>query len=117
MSQIGFKDVKVLRGMFTKAWHPTLISLFVWLIVRYAKVILTCVFEDRDYASTHSTDPVRAFDLRSRIYDDPEKIVDDVNKHWTYDPDRPQMKCAIYHDTGRGIHLHFQVHNNTTYKE
>jgi hypothetical protein len=36
-----------------------------------------------------------------------------VNSQYTYDPNRPDMECALYHDVGQGPHLHLQVHPNT----
>ena len=115
MSAIGFKNVKVLRSLFTRAWHPSLIALLLWMVVRYSKdtILFTQGYEKRDYPSTHGTDPLRAFDLRSRVFKDPYKVADDVNEHWAYDPTRPDKQVAICHDVGRGIHLHFQVCDNT----
>jgi len=54
----------------------------------------------------------RAVDLRSSTYN-PQQIQDIVNyidKNYTYDPQRPQMKCVLYHTVGAGWHFHFQNH-------
>ena len=109
--------MKVLRSLFVKAWHPTLISLLLWMVVRYSKdkILFTQGYEKRDYPSLHDIDPLRAFDLRSSLFEDPEAVVAEVNSCWVYDRDRPDMKVAIYHDTGRDIHLHFQVCDKTEY--
>ena len=117
MSSIGYKDMKVLRSLFTKAWHPKLIALLLWMVVRYSKdpILFTQGYEKRNYPSPHDTDPLQAFDLRSGTFEDPEAVVADVNSCWVYDRDRPDMKVAIYHDTGRGIHLHLQVCFKTEY--
>lgn len=32
-----------------------------------------------------------------------------LNSNWTYDPTRPQLKTAIYHNIGAGAHIHIQV--------
>ena len=111
---INYKDEEVLRGMLSVRWHPILINIYEWLDERHGEqVIVTCAYEDRDYPSTHSMDPLRAFDIRSWVFDDPQKIVDEINIYWLYDFDRPTKKTAIYHDTGRGAHIHVQVHDNT----
>ena len=64
---------------------------------------------------THGTTPLRAIDLRCRDSVIGNHIAKWVNKRWQYDPDRPKMNCAICHDSGsgKGLHLHLQVHPNT----
>ncbi|GAG88238.1 unnamed protein product, partial [marine sediment metagenome] len=37
------------------------------------------------------------------------------NAHWIYDPERLEKKCAKFHNTGQGVHIHLQVHRNTKY--
>lgn len=64
--------------------------------------------------SPHETVPLRAFDLRSRddkgvAFDWVSELVRIINIRWQYDPARPAKNCAMYHDIGRGNHLHFQV--------
>ena len=117
MSEIGYKDLKVLRNILAVAWHPILIALFLWMCVRYSKgkILLTDAYRKGD-KGVHGTDPLRGFDLRSSVFDNPELVAEDVNSVWIYDPDRPHMKCCILHDVGKGIHLHFQVHPKTIYK-
>ena len=111
---INCKDKTVLRGVLSVGWHPLLIDLYVWLLDRYEdNIVLTCAYEDRDYPSTHSVDPLRAFDIRSWVFKDPQAVTDNINQHWKYDPDRMDMNVAIYHDVGRGKHIHLQVHDNT----
>ena len=115
MSEIAFTNIDVLKGMFRVAWHPKLIALLVWIKIRYdkASIILTCAYEERDYPSPHSTKPLRAFDMRSTTFKYPANIAKDINSEWVYDPGRPDKRVAIYHDVGRGLHLHLQVHDNT----
>lgn len=117
MSEIRYKDLKVLRGMFTVAWHPFLIALFLWLVVRYSKgkILLTSAYRKGD-AGVHGQVPLRGIDLRSyRIFPNPEEICEDINAHWTYDSNRPEMKVAMYHNAGSGFHIHLQVHPNTVF--
>jgi len=111
---IRIKNTEVLESMLMHPAHPNLIKLLQWFCVRYSQTVFTGMFEERDYPSVHSVVPVRGMDARSRIYEDPQGVADDVNENWRYDPDRPWLMCAKYHDTGRGKHIHLQVHKNTT---
>ena len=111
---IGFKSHRVLIGTLTHAWHPKLLELFLWLTVRHSHITLTSAF--REGAGVHGTIPLRAFDLRSRDFEDPVKVCEDINKYWVYDPKRPKFKVCIYHNVGRGWHFHIQCHPNTEMK-
>jgi hypothetical protein len=113
---IKCKNNEVLKGVLGYGWHPILIDLYVWLLEKYEEVILTCGYESRDYVGVHSVKPLRGFDIRSWIYENPEKMVKEINKAWVYDPKRPKMRVAILHDTGRGLHFHLQVCKNTRRK-
>lgn len=111
---IQIKNTEVLKSMLVYPAHPKLIELLQWVSCRYSKVVFTGMYECRDYPSTHSTLPfVRAMDIRSSIYPDPKAVEADINEHWLYDPDRPWMQCALFHNSGRGWHFHLQVHDNT----
>ena len=66
-----------------------------------------------DDKGNHGQLPLRAMDLRCRSLAFGVPIEEYVNDYWIYDPDRPDMKCCIIHDTGQGLHFHFQVHPNT----
>jgi hypothetical protein len=61
----------------------------------------------------HGTLPLRGIDLRCRDLDFGDMVAKYINDKWIYDPDRPHKNCAWCHDTGRGLHLHFQSHPNT----
>lgn len=113
MIEVGYKNEEVFRSAFVKPWHPKLIDLSFWVCGLDVEVIYTCLYEKRDYPSVHSLDILRGFDLRSRVISDPEVIRDMANYHWIYDPARPKKKVCTWHDTGRGIHFHFQVHPKT----
>lgn len=110
---IQIKDTTVLESLILHPAHPRLIEVLLWICDRYPVVVLTGMFEERDYPSVHSTIPVRACDIRSWVYKHPEKVEADINAHWEYDPERPEMKVAIFHDTGRGPHIHIQAHDRT----
>jgi hypothetical protein len=112
---IQIKDIHVLHAMLTHQAHPILAELMQWFCVRYSQTMITCAYEKREYPSVHSLEPYRAMDVRSWVFTDPQAIVDDINAHWIYDPARPQYKVALYHDMGRGAHIHLQVHDRTVY--
>ena len=61
----------------------------------------------------HGTLPLRACDLRCKDDITGKRIVDVINNTWQYDPERPDMKVAMFHDVGMGAHLHIQVHPDT----
>lgn len=105
--------------MFTVAWHPKLIALFLWMVVRYSKdkIVLTAAYEVRDKPSVHYVNPLRGLDIRSWVFKHPQEIVDDINAHWTYDFNRPNKKVAMLHNVGKGEHIHLQVHEKTEYRE
>lgn len=44
-------------------------------------------------------------------------IVGIINKKYVYDPNRPSKSVLIFHDSGRGPHLHLQSHPNTFRKD
>jgi hypothetical protein len=64
-------------------------------------------------SGNHGQLPLRAMDLRCRSYAYGAPIEEWVNYNWIYDPNRSTKKCCIIHDTGSGLHFHFQVHPNT----
>jgi len=62
---------------------------------------------------------MRGIDFRTWYLDQTfiDELCDDVNNTWVYDPERPEKEVLIYHDVGRGPHLHLQVHPNTTLRK
>ena len=113
--EIEVKDLSVLKSLFDKLWHPKLVMVYVWILTRFARALITEGYrEPLHFNDLHGIDKLlRALDLRSWIYDNPDKIAENINKHWIYDPDRPSMKVCVYHDVGQGKHFHIQVHNRT----
>ena len=114
---IEVKDHSVLTSMLIYPAHPKLAKIMEWLVKEFSHVVITCAYEDRDYPSVHSVVPFRGIDIRSHIYEDPQAVAEKLNEHWIYDPERPWKKCALYHDTGRGPHIHLQVHDRTIMKK
>lgn len=64
----------------------------------------------------HGTLPLRGLDERCRHKPLGDMIVEYLNSRWSYDPKRPEMVVCMCHDTGKGLHLHYQSHPNTTRK-
>lgn len=110
---ILIKNPSVLKALLTKNYHPLLIEIVLDVYSVASKIVVTEGW--REGKGVHSTDPCRGIDLRSWIYQTPKlkEIQNYINSRWTYDPKRPTMECLIEHDTGKGTHLHCQVHPNT----
>ena len=106
---------EILRNLLRVAFHPMLVSLVLWTGIR-VPLIITSGFRDND-RGVHGTDPCRGLDIRSHHLKDPSALCDEINMKWIYDPKRPHMKCALFHDVGLGAHIHLQVHPNTIFKE
>lgn len=111
---IQISNYKILKSLMLNTFHPKLIALAIWTLHRISNFCITSAFREND-KGVHGTIPCRALDIRSRTFSDPESITNDINDHWVYDPERPNLKCALYHDVGQGPHIHLQVHPNTQY--
>jgi hypothetical protein len=70
----------------------------------------------KDDDGVHGTWPYRGKDLRCRDEAIGEAIKDYINASWTYDVERPQLKCCVLHGEGSNLHLHIQVHSRTVFK-
>lgn len=110
-----FSSKPVFENAFEVPWHDNLVDLVEWIssIIGDKDKLptLTCTYRPGD-KKTHGTNPLRSIDLRSRGYNY-QLLVDTINRHWQYDKTRPKIKVAIFHDVGRGPHVHLQVHDNT----
>ena len=118
MIQKGFIEIKnasVLSGLMNHKFHPKLTEIMAWMADQYGIVMTESYRAPLHPGDVHSTDPVRAIDIKSRCYESvhASQIRDKINNKWQYDPDRPHMQCAIIHDVGNGIHFHIQVHPMT----
>jgi len=78
--------------------------------------IITSLYR-MDDDGVHGTLPLRGIDLRCKNHDMGKIIEKWTNERWEYDPTRPKMKVCLFHDVGRGLHLHFQSHPNTGKRE
>ena len=95
-------------------YDSTLRNLLLWLEgTTGLEFVQTSLY--RKNSAVHGTIPLRAVDLSCRVSSIGAAIEDFVNTNWIYDPQRPEMKCAYYHDSGQGPHLHIQVHPHTVF--
>lgn len=114
---IQVKNAKVLAALLKWFYHHKLITLVLWVLVRWQHLFITEGFRPATHDDDlHATKPVRAMDARSRIYHNPRAVKKDVDDNWCYDPERPEMSCCVYHRKRLAWHFHFQVHPNTVYK-
>ena len=112
--KLSIKNKDILYGILEIPWHHKLTDLTLWIVesVMNPLPMITCGYRKGD-PGNHGTDPLRAIDLRSRDYD-AKGLVEKINCHWQYDSTRPDKRCAILHDVGKGMHIHLQVHDTTT---
>ena len=96
-------------GVYT---HKTLTDLLIWFSENFDEPHVTSSYRQDD-PGVHGSTPLRGIDVRSYIYNKPQVIVENINKAWIYDPNRPEKLCAIFHNVGYGAHIHLQVHDNT----
>lgn len=112
---INIKNPDVLTSLLEHKFDPTLIALIKW-VAWIAGIYITEGHRPQLHSNDlHGLDPVRAIDGRSSIYTQPQLLVDRINAKWIYDPDRPDMRCAVYGDEAHKDHIHFQTHPKTVF--
>jgi hypothetical protein len=95
---------------------PELIQLIEYLSDIVGVLTVTSLYRKGD-RGVHGTRPCRGIDVRCRNKTIGKAYANTINLRWIYDPDRPHLKCAVFHDAGTGYHLHLQVHQNTVRAE
>ena len=110
MGEIKVKDASVLAELMVVPYKKNIITLVTWVDAKFGSTTITSAFRLGN-KGVHGR--CRGIDLRIWDYADPQAVVDAVNEAWIYDPERPEMMCAILHDAGSGNHIHLQVHPNT----
>jgi hypothetical protein len=94
-------------------YHPKLKEVLHWMELHFGvEFTITSQWREGD-GGVHGTIPLRATDLRCHSTVLGGTFEEVVNANWEYDYRRPEMRVCIYHDVGRGKHLHIQVHDNT----
>lgn len=113
---IKIKSDIVLKGLLLGKYPDILIEMC-FEVIKYIRAfgivpVLSSTFREGS-AGVHGV--FRGIDFRtwqltmSQIND----ILNKINSKYQYDGNRPNMAVLIYHDTGRGPHLHLQSHPNT----
>ena len=101
--------------MLRVRYDVKLIALLGWILDRYGILVITDGYRSGDNG-VHGTDPCRGIDLRDDPYPDPKAGENDINRHWIYDENRPEKKCAWWHGkTKKQLHIHLQVCEQTRY--
>lgn len=114
MMGIIIKDINVLLSLLYAKYDPKLIRLMIWWEKAFENMTITEGYRPQKHPNDlHGVIPVRATDLRSWIYSNPEWVRAKCNNIWEYDPNRPEKEVCVYHDSGSGKHFHIQVHPNT----
>ncbi len=110
---IVIKDIGVLRGLMERNYSPLLIDIICAVSDEFGLVITESWREQSHPNDLHGTLPGRGIDLRSFDYKSDQQAYEIehwINKRWSYDSRRPDMKVADIHDSGQGLHFHIQVH-------
>jgi hypothetical protein len=116
---IYVKDTDVLISLMQVGSHPILLDVVHWLCNRFPQLICVTDGHRPGDPKCHGTDPLRAIDIRSTLFQAPKAIEVEINNHWEYDPERTHMGVAKYHRVKNpdgswgGYHFHIQVHPNT----
>ena len=115
---VEIKNRDVLESLLAWIFHSKLRKLIYWLLGWCENITITEGYREPLHpGDVHSTKPVRAIDIRSWRLKDPQAVADKINKHWIYDPNRPEMRCCVYGDDKHKDHFHIQVHRRTEFKE
>jgi len=110
------KNKAVLRGLMDYVYDATLKEVIEYIIDSHGLYFTESYRPQRHRNDLHGTIPVRAADLRDRVYLNPGFVVDDINAKFIYDPDRPHMVVAYWHGEGKNKHIHIQVCSKTRLK-
>ena len=95
---IEIKNKDVLISLLQWQFHTILQNLIGWWIDNIGSIYITEGYrKKKHFHDLHGSNPVRAIDARSRIYVKPDRVVNKANNHWVYDPNRPHMKCVVFH--------------------
>ena len=110
---IKVKNIDILLSFVN--WHPKLKDVVIWFDFTFpGKLCITDGYRKGD-KGCHGTEPLRAIDQRSWVFQDPKAIADKINAEWEYDPARSgKYLVCLYHKTKSGSpHFHIQVSDHT----
>ena len=111
--ELKHKTRQIYFNSTTKEHDRKLVNIEYWIIKNFG-MLVTCAWRRQRHSNDlHGLIPVRAKDIRSWCYKDPQLVVNAINARWIYDPARPHMKVAVLHNSGQGRHIHLQSHPAT----
>ena len=116
IGEIVIKDFNVLDGLM-RGEYPEMLRIMAYEVISQIKKhkvipVITESFREGDsgvHGCYRGLD-FRTWELKSSEIED---ILTDINSRFLYDKTRSEMKVLIYHDVGKGLHLHLQSHPNT----
>ena len=94
-------------------FHSILREILVDIYREYGPQVITSLYRTGENETIHKTIPLRAVDIGVLSGDLGKHIEDYLNRTWIYNPGRPERRVAIWHDVGKGLHLHIQVNEKT----
>lgn len=107
-------------AQLTRLFHPKLQTILMDLERHFGvEFTITSLYRHGDNG-VHGTIPLRGTDLSCPDRHFGNLVSLYINDLWEYDPDRPELKCCIYHESQRGRgdwHLHVQVHPDTRLRQ
>ena len=113
-SVIGVKGLDVLQSLEQAGGlHRRMWEVLIWMVENGYKITITSMYRPGD-PGVHGQKPCRGVDIRSHYFHLPEAVVYAINRAWDYGDGK--HKVAIYHDVGRGPHIHLQVRDETRKK-
>ena len=113
---IIIKNTEVLTGLMERRFDPILIQIILWVAKNYGLRMSESYREKQHMNDLHGTQPVRAIDLSYWVYtpETANKISNEINNAWIYDPDRPTKLVSLIHKTSKGVlHFHIQTSHKT----
>ncbi len=117
---IKINDGKVFAALLEVPYHKKMVALALWFAYRYNEPTITSAHRKQKIwagdSGIHMAIPGMALDFSIAGLTDPARVIADVNNHFEYDPGRPDMHCAAYHDVG-GPHIHLEVSDSTVFYE
>lgn len=106
---LQIKNPTILQELVSVSWHKQLLEVISWLSYKFrGRIYFTSGYRDED--GIHGTKPLRAIDLRSRVFDNPIEVRDLINLNWYYGKDNYQV--CMYHRTAtcRRCGNRFDIH-------
>ena len=112
MVTLKFKNDLIFYRFNRVNLHIKLANMLLWTQKTFGEVVITSAYR-MDDPGVHGQNPLRGLDIRSYIYDDPTRVARLINEAWIYDLDRVTKTCALFHNSGKGDHIHLQVCDKT----